>query len=195
MQTGVNPSLSPSHSSNGLNPPIPQSTLASPNTGNIPVQKRTWLTALRATFKIRKHRSVKSSSNGNGTTNPLGVATPTSGHTLNIFRGLNRSRKITTPVAPSPTVNIQEIIQDLQAVHDKAKQEKRPLERLTFIMKSFDKYASIVDVAVNYSPQPAALIWAGIRLTLQVCLVYGFYAFFFNMPIPGLGIRYLVTND
>jgi len=38
------------------------------------------------------------------------------------------------------------------------------------LLQTFSKYAAIIDVAVNHSPRITALVWAGIRLTLQVAL-------------------------
>lgn len=76
------------------------------------------------------------------------------------------------------------IIQDLQAVYNKAKEEKWALGRLESIVKSFNEYARIVDVVVGHSPQKTSLIWGGIRFIMQVCLLYGLYSF--NMSIRHL---------
>lgn len=42
--------------------------------------------------------------------------------------------------------------------------------RIKDFLKVFKNYAIIVDTAVQHSPKITALVWAGVRATLQVCL-------------------------
>jgi hypothetical protein len=41
-------------------------------------------------------------------------------------------------------------------------------QRIEKILKIIDKYMIIVDVAIQQSPNITALVWAGVRLTVQV---------------------------
>ena len=50
------------------------------------------------------------------------------------------------------------------------------MERLGNILKSVDKYAKIVDTAIQHHPEITSLVWAGARTILQVC----------HNPCPGL---------
>lgn len=43
------------------------------------------------------------------------------------------------------------------------------VERLGNILKSVNKYAMIVDTAIQHSPEITALVWAGMRGIIQVC--------------------------
>lgn len=40
------------------------------------------------------------------------------------------------------------------------------------IFGKLDKYAAIGDIAIQHNPDVVALVWAGFRLLLQVCLGY-----------------------
>ena len=75
--------------------------------------------------------------------------------------------------------NIQAIIQMLErAQKDEQKRRLRfpgwhgkeivVVERLGKALKTMDKYATIVDVAIQHSPEVTALVWAGVRGMLQV---------------------------
>ena len=79
----------------------------------------------------------------------------------------------------SATENIQAIIQMLEgAQKDEQKRRLRfsgwhgkeivVVERLGKVLKTMDKYATIVDVAIQHSPEVTALVWAGVRGILQV---------------------------
>ena len=63
--------------------------------------------------------------------------------------------------------------------------------RLKEMLKMFDKYAVIVDTAIQSNPQITALVWAGVRLVLQVCNVM-------HMPLMDhylfLHYLYMLTN-
>jgi hypothetical protein len=41
-------------------------------------------------------------------------------------------------------------------------------QRIERILKIIEKYLTIVDVAIQQSPNITALVWAGARLTIQV---------------------------
>jgi ribosomal protein S3 len=41
-------------------------------------------------------------------------------------------------------------------------------QRIEKILKIVEKYMTIVDVAIQQSPDITALVWAGVRLTIQV---------------------------
>jgi ribosomal protein S3 len=41
-------------------------------------------------------------------------------------------------------------------------------QRIERILKIIEKYMTIVDVAIQQSPDITALVWAGVRLTIQV---------------------------
>jgi len=42
------------------------------------------------------------------------------------------------------------------------------MERLGNILKSVDKYAKVVDTAIQHHPDITSLLWAGARTMLQV---------------------------
>ena len=46
------------------------------------------------------------------------------------------------------------------------------VERLGTVLKTMNKYATIVDVAIQHSPEVTALVWAGIRVILQVRIIF-----------------------
>ena len=83
----------------------------------------------------------------------------------------------------SATENIQAIIQMLEgAQKDEQKRRLRfpgwhgkeivVVERLGTVLKTMDKYATIVDVAIQHSPEVTALVWAGVRGILQVRIIF-----------------------
>ena len=83
----------------------------------------------------------------------------------------------------SATENIQSIIQMLEgAQEDEQKRRLRfpgwhgkeivVVERLGTVLKTMNKYATIVDVAIQHSPEVTALVWAGVRGILQVRIIF-----------------------
>ena len=44
------------------------------------------------------------------------------------------------------------------------------MEHVGKILKSVDKYTKVVDTAISSNPQVGALVWAGIRAIMQVCI-------------------------
>ena len=42
------------------------------------------------------------------------------------------------------------------------------IDRMKDILKTFNQYAVIVDIAIQHNPKITALVWAGVRVTLQV---------------------------
>ena len=83
----------------------------------------------------------------------------------------------------SATENIQAIIQMLEgAQKDEQKRRLRfpgwhgkeivVVERLGTVLKTMDKYATIVDVAIQHSPEVTSLVWAGVRGILQVRIIF-----------------------
>ncbi|KAF8417386.1 hypothetical protein EV426DRAFT_376156 [Tirmania nivea] len=62
-------------------------------------------------------------------------------------------------------------IGDLQAtIKTKQQRADGKTTRCEEMLKMFSKYAVIVDIAIQHSPQITALVWAGVRLTLQIAL-------------------------
>lgn len=64
-------------------------------------------------------------------------------------------------------LNVQELQTTIEAKH--SADSGKGIERMRDILQTFSRYAAIVDVAVGHSPHITALVWAGIRLILQVC--------------------------
>jgi len=71
------------------------------------------------------------------------------------------------PVNNTVASNIQDLQTTIEEKHP-AGSGSKGMERMKDLLQTFSKYAAIVDVAVQHSPQITALVWAGIRLTLQV---------------------------
>jgi len=80
----------------------------------------------------------------------------------------------------SAAENIQSLVAELETAHRKNKDrqwrykdrqgnEVAWVERLGNILKSVDKYAKIVDTAIQHHPDITSLVWAGARTMLQVC--------------------------
>ncbi|KAF8432861.1 hypothetical protein BGX38DRAFT_226934 [Terfezia claveryi] len=81
----------------------------------------------------------------------------------------------------SAAENIQFLVAELETAHQKNKDRQWRykdrqgnevvwVERLGRIMKSVDKYAKIVDTAIQHHPDITSLVWAGARTMLQVAL-------------------------
>ncbi|KAF8421789.1 hypothetical protein EV426DRAFT_188790 [Tirmania nivea] len=77
--------------------------------------------------------------------------------------------------------NIQSLLAELDAAHrehknrqwrykDRRGNEVVWMERIGKILKSVDKYAKIVDTAIQHHPDVTSLVWAGARTILQVAL-------------------------
>lgn len=67
--------------------------------------------------------------------------------------------------------DIQSVIQTLKTppqVNDEKQRLGR--QRLRRILRGVEKYTKIVDTAVQHSPEVTALVWAGVRGLLQVCI-------------------------
>lgn len=45
-------------------------------------------------------------------------------------------------------------------------------DRFDRIVDGFDKYAKVVDVAINHSPQISSLVWASARFLIQVSTIH-----------------------
>ena len=60
------------------------------------------------------------------------------------------------------TSTIEEVRSKQEAV------QPQEMDRMTKILKSLDKYLTIVDVAIQHHPDITSLIWAGLRFILQV---------------------------
>jgi len=80
----------------------------------------------------------------------------------------------------SAAENIQSLIVELETAHrenkgrqwrykDRQGNEIVWVERLGKILKSVDKYAKIVDTAIQHHPDITSLVWAGAKTMLQVC--------------------------
>jgi len=76
--------------------------------------------------------------------------------------------------------NIQSLVAELETAHRESKDKQWRykdrqgnevvwVERLGNIMKGLDKYAKIVDTAIQHHPDVTSLVWAGTRTILQVC--------------------------
>jgi hypothetical protein len=76
--------------------------------------------------------------------------------------------------------NIQSLVAELGTAHRENKNRQWRykgrqgneviwMERLGNILKSVDKYAKIVDTAIQHHPDITSLVWAGARTMLQVC--------------------------
>jgi len=76
--------------------------------------------------------------------------------------------------------NIQALVAELETAHQENKDKQWRykdrqgnevfwVERLGNILKSVDKYAKIVDTAIQHHPDITSLVWAGARTILQVC--------------------------
>ncbi|KAF8423279.1 hypothetical protein EV426DRAFT_574568 [Tirmania nivea] len=76
----------------------------------------------------------------------------------------------------SQTTNdvIDLMIGDLQSLIKKNSGRRAGVERLGKILRTVEKYAKIVDTAIQHSPQFSSLVWAGIRAIVQmaVCEFY-----------------------
>jgi len=79
----------------------------------------------------------------------------------------------------SAAENIQSLVAELETAHQENKamqwrykdrdgNEVFWVERLGNILKSVDKYAKIVDTAIQHHPDITSLVWAGARAVLQV---------------------------
>jgi len=80
----------------------------------------------------------------------------------------------------SAAENIQSLVAELETAHEENKDRQWRykdrqgnevvwVERLGNILKSVDKYAKIVDTAIQHHPDITSLVWAGARTMLQVC--------------------------
>ena len=80
----------------------------------------------------------------------------------------------------SAAENIQSLIVELETAHQENKDKQWRykgrhgnevvlVERLGNILKIVDKYAKIVDTAIQHHPDITSLVWAGARTILQVC--------------------------
>lgn len=80
----------------------------------------------------------------------------------------------------SATENIQSLVAELETAHrenkdrhwrykDRDGNEVAWVERLGKILKGVDKYAKIVDTAIQHHPDITSLVWATARTILQVC--------------------------
>lgn len=59
-------------------------------------------------------------------------------------------------------------IGDLQSIIKRNAEKDAWVGRLQKILKTMEKYAKIVDTAIQYNPQFPSLVWAGIRAILEV---------------------------
>ncbi|KAF8421773.1 hypothetical protein EV426DRAFT_188014 [Tirmania nivea] len=91
------------------------------------------------------------------------------------------SLEISSFQSQSAAENIQSLLAKLEAAQlenkdrqwrykDRQGNEVAWVERLGKILKSVDKYAKIVDVAIQHHPDVTSLVWAGARTILQVTL-------------------------
>jgi len=64
---------------------------------------------------------------------------------------------------------IELTISELQSIIKKYDEGGAGVERLGKILRTVEKYAKIVDTAIQHNPQYSSLIWAGIRAIVQVC--------------------------
>jgi len=82
----------------------------------------------------------------------------------------------------SAAENIQALVAEVEIAHRESKDRQWRykdrqgnevvwVERLGNIVKSVDKYAKIVDTAIQHHPDITSLVWAGARTMLQVCHV------------------------
>jgi hypothetical protein len=80
----------------------------------------------------------------------------------------------------SAAENMKSLVAELGAAHQEKKDRQWRykdrdgnevvwVERLGKILKSVDKYAKIVDTAIQHHPDITSLVWAGARAILQVC--------------------------
>jgi len=70
------------------------------------------------------------------------------------------------PASNIVTSAVQELQTIIETKHPSG--SEGGMKRMKNLLQTFSKYAAIIDVAVNHSPRITALVWAGIRLTLQV---------------------------
>ena len=76
--------------------------------------------------------------------------------------------------------NIQAIVEQLGTLQEANKKNRRSItwfgkeiivmEHVGKILKIVDSYSKVVDIAVQSNPQVSALVWAGIRAIMQVCI-------------------------
>lgn len=66
--------------------------------------------------------------------------------------------------------NIQLILKELNTAHDRYQSQRHVFmgRRWGRILKSMEKYAKVVDTAIQHQPEITALVWAGVRTLLQV---------------------------
>ena len=90
------------------------------------------------------------------------------------------SLELSSLQSQSAAENIQSLVAELEIAHkenkdrqwrykDRQGNEVVLVERLGEILKNVDKYAKIVDTAIQNHPDITSLVWAGARTILQVC--------------------------
>ena len=81
----------------------------------------------------------------------------------------NREEPVSTIVISA----IQDLEKTIQSKQHRGKDSKvgARMDRMKDILKTFNNYAIIVDVAIQHSPRVTALVWAGVRATLQVSFI------------------------
>jgi len=74
------------------------------------------------------------------------------------------------PVSTIVISTIQDLERTIQSKQQRGTESKAKacMDRMKDILKTFNNYAIIVDVAIQHSPRITALVWAGVRATLQV---------------------------
>jgi len=74
------------------------------------------------------------------------------------------------PVSTVVSSAIQDLEKTIQSKQQRGKDSKVSscVDRMKAILKTFNNYALIVDIAIQHSPRITALVWAGVRATLQV---------------------------
>ena len=77
-----------------------------------------------------------------------------------------------------PTERLQRQLQKIRELGDQCSNEPKEVEngkpfltrgRVYNILRKVEKFVKIVDIAIQHHPDVVALVWAGVRMLLQVC--------------------------
>ena len=89
---------------------------------------------------------------------------------------------LTSLTSPSAEENIATVIKALNAIQEDDKKNrwgytwhgKRVVivEHLGKILKTAERYSKVVDTAIQHQPEVTALVWAGVKAILQVCVYF-----------------------
>jgi hypothetical protein len=85
----------------------------------------------------------------------------------------------------------QNVVQEVKTCLDRKKEHT---EKVHKILQYVNEYCIIVDVAVQHQPQITALVWAGIRTCIQVCVLIISLLYIMRRPSPNLDYLHQLTT-